>query len=190
MAVTDEELDRIREALDAADGIDATRIDLDAEGDGVVLRGAVASPEESTVAGMLASQHVAAVRNELGVEPNLREDPTDDTLGAGDWGDEDDPARATQLATEEHGGDITDRAAEAQAESIPWEPPHEPVGVPTTAEERGELDHKVGAVDSADPGPLPEDEAEATSPSLADLSAEELRRSAHGSDRGERDKPA
>lgn len=184
MAIDTETMDRIREALSGAQGVDEQRIEVAADGGEVVLRGAVASVEEASVAVMVAERHVEQVRNELAVDPNLREDaagaglvdPTDASPAEG----LDDPARATEFATEEMGGEITDDVAESLGENVAWEPPHEPVGVPTVAEERGVPDHEVGAVESQNPGPLDEEEADATTPSAPDLSAAQLRRRARG----------
>lgn len=177
---TRDELDRIRAALEAAAGVGADRIELDADADAVVLRGAVATPEEATEAGMLAEQHVDNVRNELRVDPNLREDPT---LSAPEQGPQeaDDVERGTQLQTQERGGEIVEDVQESLDENIAWTPPDEPTTVPTAAEQRGFSDHRIATPDSADAGPLDEDEAAEADPSLADLSPEDLRHAAHPS---------
>ncbi len=174
MAIRPEVLDLIQEALDRADGVDARDIDLALDGDAVVLRGAVSTFEEASAAALLAEQHAAAVRNELRIDPNLRED----TAGVEDLADSPEPAPTAADAEIRQADDLVTDVGDALAENVAWEPPDEPTFVPTQAEERGMVDHDVVAVEPAPAGPLSEDEADRVEPSLPDLSAEELARTA------------
>src|SRR5688500_1031744 len=65
--------DIVREALAAADTVDARGIRVDAAEDAVVLRGSVATFEEASAAAAIAEQHADLVRSELTVDTNLRE---------------------------------------------------------------------------------------------------------------------
>ncbi len=175
MAIRPEVLDLIQEALDRADGVDPSDIDLELDGDAVVLRGAVSTFEEASAAALLAEEHASAVRNELRIDPNLRENP----VGVDSLAVAPEPG-GTPAADAEVGqpDDLVTDVGDALAENVPWEPPDEPTFVPTLAEERGVVDHDVVAVEPADAGPLSEEDAEGVEPSLPDLSAEELRRAA------------
>ena len=169
-------LDEIAAALDEADGVDATRISLSLQDATVVLSGVVASAEEASAAALIAEQLSDAVRNEIAVDPQVREDSTHSDAGAQEVVD-DSSQRETDLATSEHGGELTTDMHEALAENIPLDPPDEPVMVPTLAEERG-----VAAEPTSEPigdsGPLSQDEADQTAPSLADMSPADLARAA------------
>lgn len=177
-----EDLDVIRAALDEATAVDASRIDLDDDDGAVVLRGAVATAEEASAAGLVVEEYADAVRNLLWVDPNLREaagTADAERPEAGDTAGSDDVERATEMATGEMGGEIVTDVQESLDENVAWEPPDEPVMVPSAGEERGALDRPVADSEPADAGPLSEEEADATTPSLAELSPEELARSAH-----------
>ncbi len=181
------DLDVIRAALDEAASLDASRIELEEDDDGgVVLRGAVATAEQASAASFVVEEHADAVRNLLWVDPNLRETAGVgvDTPGVGNVtgtaaAGPDDPERATERATGEMGGEIVTDVQESLDENVAWDPPDEPVMVPSSGEERGALDHPSSDVESAEAGPLSEEEADATAPSLPELSPEELARSAH-----------
>jgi len=181
-----EDLDVIRAALDEATAVDASRIDLDLDLDddddgSVVLRGAVATAEEASAAGLVVEEYADVVRNLLWVDPNLREaagSADAEQPAVGDSASPDDPQRATEMATGEMGGEIVTDVQESLDENVAWEPPDEPVMVPSAGEERGALDHPAADVAPADAGPLSEEEADAATPSLPELSPEELARSA------------
>lgn len=127
MAITPDDLDQVRQALVDARGGDTERMSLRAEGDTVVLGGAVSTDAESAEAETLAGAFVDEVRNELAIDPGLREDPTEVAVAADDEGAGlDDPERWTRFATEEMGGAAVTDAEEAQQENVPWTPPDEP----------------------------------------------------------------
>jgi osmotically-inducible protein OsmY len=73
MAVDGEVLERIRVRLRVSTGVGDERIDVATRDDDVVLLGAVATPEEATVAGQLAEEYATSVVNELEVDRGLRE---------------------------------------------------------------------------------------------------------------------
>jgi hypothetical protein len=180
-----EDLDVIRAALDEAASLDASRIELEEDDDGgVVLRGAVATAEQASAASLVVEEYADVVRNLLWVDHNLRETAGVDAPSEGDGtataaAGSDDPERATERATGEMGGEIVTDVQESLDENVAWEPPDEPVMVPSAGEERGTLDHPSSVEEPAEAGPLSEEEADATAPSLPELSPEELARSAH-----------
>lgn len=196
MATDEETLARIREVLDASDRVAAARVSVDQSGDGVVLRGAVATPEEATAAALLAEQEAPAVRNEMRVDTNLREDPADPRVAdpdaaAGDW----DRATSADTSSPDHRSNQTgttavddppgDQPADVEAalgENLPWDPPDEPALAPTPEEQRGIVDHDITEADPADAGPVEEadDVTAGGENSAGDLSAAELAESARG----------
>ncbi len=181
MVMDEETLARVRAALDESPRVDARRVDVAAGPEQVVLRGAVPTPEEATVAGLLAEEHAVNVRNQLAVDANLREGAAEPAA-----------AEATLPATDEvlvgdldmTAGDqppVTDMA-DALDRNEPVDPPDEPMSAPTTDEERGTLDRDTRDAPIAEEGPVPDPEDVA--PSAPDLSAEELRRQgSHDPDR-------
>lgn len=176
MAIDDDTLARIRTALAETDRVDAARIEVTAEQEAVLLRGAVANPEEASVAAMIAEQDVAAVRNELQVDPGLREGAVaaahPDVSAADQPPFDPDPTGPT----EQTDSDQPTEVAESLAENLPWDPPDEPSLAPTQSEERGVLARDAHDTPIAEEGPVPDpDDVE---PSAADLSAAELRESA------------
>lgn len=177
MAIDDETRARIRDALQRSDRVDAGRIDVADDGEEVVLRGAVASPEEATVAVMIAENDAAdavSVRNELRVDEGLREATAQD---AGGVAAED--AAAPQRSPEQPAqpaDDLTPHAEEALGEGIAWDPPEEPTTAPTQGEERGVLAHDTSVPPSAEEGMV--DDPHDVEPSAADMSAAELERTA------------
>lgn len=169
MSVDDETIARIRQKLDEAERVDAGRIELAHGDDHVRLRGSVSTPEEATVAAMVAEEELAPVQNQLQVDPGLRAVP--------------DQSQTEQPA--EPGGVAADTTVEdseaAVAENLPWDPPDAPQMAPTPTEERGALSR-----DAAESSIAPEEQAEdAGEPSASDLSAEELRRAAHADEAGD-----
>lgn len=172
----DETRARIRDALARSDRVDAGRIDVAADAEEVVLRGAVATPEEATVAVMIAeadAAEVVTVRNELRVDEGLREATAQDAGGVAA-----EEQAAPQRSPEQPGqpaDDLTPHAEEALGEGIAWDPPEQPATAPTQTEERGVLARDTSVPPSAEEGTV--DDPDAVAPSAADLSAAELERS-------------
>jgi hypothetical protein len=122
MAVDVDVLEQIRERLRVSTRVGDERIEVATRDDDVVLLGAVAAPEEATVAEQLAEEYAASVVNELQVDRDLRqgvEAPSED-------------------ATAAPGGDLD----EALEENEPWMPPDVPQLAPTRVEERGGVSPK------------------------------------------------
>lgn len=169
MSVDDETIARVRQKLDEAERVDAGRIELARGDDHVRLRGSVSTPEEATVAAMVAEEELAPVQNQLQVDPGLRAVPNQ--------------SKTEQPA--ETGGVAADTTVEdsgsAVAENLPWDPPDAPQMAPTPTEERGALSR-----DAAESSIAPEERADdAGEPSASDLSVEELRRAAHPDEAGD-----
>lgn len=176
MAIDEETRARINDALERSDRVDAGRIDVADDGDAVVLRGAVATPEEATVAVMIAeadATEAVTVRNELRVDEGLREATAQDAGGVA-------AGKATPQRSPEQPGqpadDLTPHAEEALGESIAWDPPDAPSTAPTQGEERGRLARDTSVPPSAEAGTV--DDPDDVDPSAADLSAAELERTA------------
>lgn len=173
MTVDDETIARIRQKLTDAQRVDARRIELHrGDDDDVHLLGSVPTPEEATVAAMVAEEEALIVENHLRVDPGLRAAPNESA-----------PQRPT-----EPGGVATDTTVEdsqaAVGENLPWDPPDAPHTAPTQTEERGVLSRDAGEAAVA-PESRP---GETTEPSASDLSAEELRDAAHA-DQADDDNP-
>lgn len=178
MTIDDETLARIRAALEESARVDAARLQVAQDGQEVVLRGAVATPEEATVAAMIAEQDTPTVRNELLVDAGLRE-------GAGAAaGEEPSAPQRSPEDPAQPADDLTPAAEEALGESIAWDPPEAPSSAPTRAEERGHLARDATAVPVAPEGDVEDPDAE--EPSAADLSAAELQRAARPDHREDR----
>jgi hypothetical protein len=137
MAVDAEVLEQIRERLRVSTRVDDERIEVATRDDDVVLLGAVASPEEATVAGQLAEEYASSVVNELQVDRGLREGTEEplDTEPASPAEDEVLVGSTDMLA----GPDAapTEDLAEALDENEPWSPPDVPQLAPTATEQRG-----------------------------------------------------
>jgi hypothetical protein len=188
MAVDADVLERIRERLQVSTRVGGDRIEVAARDDDVVLLGAVASPEEATVAEQLAEEYATSVVNELQVDPVLREgveEPADGEPAA--------PADGEVLVGSTDmlaGPDATPTGdlAEALDENEPWEPPDVPQLAPTRAEERGGVSpadrQALAAWDEhgGEPDDLldEEDRAARERPSAPDLTEADLRRAAEG----------
>jgi hypothetical protein len=174
-----ETIDVIRDALEHTEGVLADRIVVDLRDDGVELLGAVATPEEATLAETVAGRHVEVVHNRLTVDRNLREDPTGPQVAPGARTER--RARNEELSVQTSGfqpervaEDLTDDVDRALAENIPWDPPDAPHPAPTGSEQRGVLDRDADVETPALAGDVPDDDA----PSLAEMSQAELERSA------------
>jgi BON domain len=137
MAVDADVLEEIRERLRVSTRVGDERVEVAARGDDVVLLGAVASPEEATVAGQLAEQYASSVVNELQIDRGLREGVEEplDAEPASPAADEVLVGSTDMLA----GPDAapTEDLAEALDENQPWTPPDVPQLAPTATEQRG-----------------------------------------------------
>lgn len=173
MPIDPDQHDAVREALDAADSLDASSVVVAAESDVVVLRGSVATYEESSAAVTIAEQHADAVRNELRVDVNLREGVGDGEAHADAKSSE--ALQGSAFNPVEQTDDLVDDMQESLEENVPWDPPHEAVEVPTRAEARGVADHSGDDADAPDAGDK----------SLPDVTPEELSRAAHPQPRDE-----
>ena len=184
MPVDPDQPDLVREALEGADSLDSRGIRVETDDEVIVLRGSVASHEEATAAAMIAERHADAVRNEISVDRNLREvtDMAQDQPVAQPNRD----APGSSFAAIEEPDDLVTDMQESLTENVPWDPPHEPVQVPTRAEERGLVDRSPGD----DAGDDPIDNDTATAKSLPDLSPEELARAANPQPRDQETDPS
>jgi BON domain len=189
MAVDIEVLERIRERLRVSTRVGDERIEIATRDDDVVLLGAVASPEEATVAGQLAEEYATSVVNELQVDRGLREGFDDDPLAtepASPAGDEVLVGSTDMLA----GPDAapTQDLAEALDENEPWTPPDVPQLAPTATEQRGGVPASDALAlsewedEGGDPDDLLDDEDRAAldGVSAPDLAAADLDRAAEG----------
>jgi hypothetical protein len=137
MAVDADVLERIRERLRVSTRVGDERIEVATRDDDVVLLGAVATPEEATVAEQLAEEYAGSVVNELAVDRLLRdyvEDPTPTEQAS--------PAEDEVLlgSTDMLAGPDASPAEdldEALGENEPWMPPDVPQLGPTATEQRG-----------------------------------------------------
>jgi hypothetical protein len=189
MAVDVDVLERIRERLRVSTRVGDERIEVATRDDDVVLLGAVATPEEATVAGQLAGEYADSVVNELEVDRGLRdwvEEPVD-TEPASPAGDEVLIGSTDMLAGPDSAP--TEDLAEALDENEPWSPPDVPQLAPTATEQRGgwagedalalsEWEDEGGG----DPDDLldEEDRAARDGPSAPDLAPADLDRAAEG----------
>lgn len=173
MAIDSDDPDVIVQALQASDSVDARAVDVIVEDGAVVVRGTVATFEEASAALRIAEEHTPNVRNELRVDVNMRE-------GIGDVAPPTDAPRDLQGSTYQVDGDddLVSDVQESLDESLPWNPPDEPVEVPTRAESRGIADPNAADDDDPEAGVLAES-ADPTDTSLPDVSADELARAAH-----------
>ena len=165
----------VLEALQASDAVDARAIDVAADGDVLVLRGSVATFEESAAAAGVAEAHADEVRNELSVDVNLREgldaaEPEQQRQVA-------DSMRTSSFNPVEEPDDLVEDMQDSLTENVPWDPPTDAVEVPTRAEARGRADTIEETLLEDAPGPATK--------SLPDLSPEELTRAAHPKPRDE-----
>jgi BON domain len=185
MAMDPDELGQIREALDAEERVDASRIELEVRGDAVVLQGLVAAPDESTAAEIIAGEFADNVANELRVDEGVREgveEPRDVEVAI--------PAENEVLigSTDMLAGpeaEVTTDMAEAFAENEPWDPPETPSMGLTAAEQ---VDHLSGGDASEHTGEDPDPDSVARSDfSLPDLTQEDLEAAARGEEVGSED---
>jgi len=189
MAVDADVLEQIRERLRVSTRVGDDRIEVATRDDDVVLLGAVASPEESTVAGQLAEEYATSVVNELQIDRGLREgfdDDPMDTEPASPAGDEVLIGSTDMLA----GPDAapTEDLAEALDENEPWSPPDVPQLAPTATEQRGGWARENALAlseweqEGGDPDDLldEEDRAARDGVSAPDLAPADLERAAEG----------
>ncbi|MPZ72625.1 MAG: BON domain-containing protein [Nitriliruptorales bacterium] len=184
MAFDPDQTDIVREALQAADTVDAHNIHVAAIEDAVVLRGSVATFEEVSAAAAIAEQHADVVRSELTVDGNLREsgDATESPSAPTAHRD----ATGSSFNPVETPDDLVTDMQESLEENVPWDPPHEAVQVPTRAEERGVAD-RADPQDAGGNDPALDQAADPEPKSLPDVSPEELARSANPEPRDEED---
>jgi hypothetical protein len=189
MAVDADVLEQIRERLRVSTRVGDERIEVAARDDDVVLLGAVASPEEATVAGQLAEEYTTSVVNELQVDRGLREGFDEDPLAT-------EPASPTEDEILIGSTDMlagpdaapTQDLAEALDENEPWSPPDVPQLAPTVTEQRGGMPAAdrlaLSEWDEAggDPDDLldEEDRAAREGASAPDLAAADLHHAADG----------
>ncbi|HZA84732.1 MAG TPA: BON domain-containing protein, partial [Actinomycetes bacterium] len=188
MAVDFDVLEQIRERLRVSTRVGDERIEVAARDDDVVLLGAVATPEEATVAGQLAEEYATSVVNELQVDRGLREGIEEplDAEPASPAGDEVLIGSTDMLA----GPDAapTQDLAEALDENEPWMPPDVPQLAPTVTEQRGGVDPENRLAlseweeEGGDPDDLldEEDRAARDGRSAPDLAPADLERAAEG----------
>ena len=188
MAVDADVLEEIRERLRVSTRVDDERIEVAARDDDVVLLGAVASPEEATVAGQLAEEYASSVVNELQIDRGLRdrvEEPLD-VEPASPAGDEVLIGSTDMLAGPDAAPTLD--LAEALDENEPWSPPDVPQLAPTVTEQRGGVAAEdrlaLEAWDEAGGEPADlldeEDRAARDGTSAPDLSPADLERVAAG----------
>jgi hypothetical protein len=188
MAVDDDVLEVIRQRLRVSTRVGDERIEVATRDDDVVLLGAVASPEEATVAGQLAEEYASSVVNELQIDRGLREAVEEplDTEPASPAGDEVLVGSTDMLA----GPDAapTEDLAEALDENEPWTPPDVPQLAPTATEQRGgwAQENALALSEWEDQGGDPddlldeEDRAARDGVSAPDLAPADLERAAEG----------
>jgi hypothetical protein len=188
MAVDVDVLERIRERLRVSTRVDDERIEVATRDDDVVLLGAVASPEEATVAGQLAEEYADSVVNELQIDRGLREmveEPLD-TEPASPAQDEVLVGSTDMLAGPDSAA--TEDLAEALDENEPWTPPDVPQLAPTVTEQRGGVpaEDRLALEEWDEAGGEPddlldeEDRAASEGSSAPDLAEAELERAAEG----------
>jgi hypothetical protein len=178
VAMDRDELDQIREALEAEARVDASRIELDVRGDAVVLQGLVAAGDEAAAVEIIAGEFADKVINELRVDEGSREgitEPRDVEVAA--------PAENEVLigSTDMLAGpeaEITPDMAEAFAENEPWDPPEAPsMGLTATEQvtnvSGGDASERTGE----DPDPASVSRADF---SLPDLTQQDLEAAARG----------
>ena len=181
MAIDPDQPDVVLEALHAADAVDARGIAVAGDGDDLVLRGTVATFEQSSAAQLIAEQHADSVRNELHVDVNFREDVDAGVAASGSRGAE--SLQTSSFNPVEEPDDVVVDMQHALEENLPWDAPHEYTEVPTRAEERGLADRSASdGEDGADT--LLGDVADGGK-SLPDMTAHDLSRAAQPQPRDE-----
>jgi len=200
-------LDVIREALADSGGVELDRVELSLDDGAVVLRGAVSTTEQASLAEMLAEQHAGEVRNLLRVDSGLREDHSDPATVAdeararaaddglpGELQAQDRPrledwsaqtTQQTDVVPQDPGMErleerSTSDISEALGENVPWDPPTQPHLPPTAAEQRGTQQHGQEAEEVAEPG----DAGPEGRKSLPEVSQAELERDARADREG------
>lgn len=184
----------IREALAESGGVEVDRVELVLDDGAVVLRGAVSTAEQASLAAMVAEQHADEVRNLLSVDAGLRENEADHMAVAtdaaeraaddglpGQMQDQDRPLMEEWSAQTSQQTDVTMRRPdddqvtdieEALGENVAWDPPTQPHMVPTRDEQRG-------LISDQELEPLAEQGADGDGPpSLPGVSQAELERDA------------
>lgn len=181
MPIDPDQLAVVREALSAADAVDARGIQAIADEGVLVLRGTVATFEESSAAQLIAEQHGDQVRNELHVDVNFREGLDDTAEARTPRGGE--SLRGSSFNPVEEPDDVVGDMQHALEENLPWDAPHEYTEVPTRAESRGVADRGAPDEDADDNSLLAD--VETGTKSLSDMTAEDLTKAAHPQPRDE-----
>jgi hypothetical protein len=162
-------------ALEDSNRVDARRITLNAEGDEVVLRGAVATPEEASAATLIIEQLAPSVRSELEVDHGLREGATEPVEVENAVPAEDEVLVGDPDMLAGPDADIETDLSHALEENVAWDPPTEPQLAGSVSEYRSHLsDGGSEGINEGDPELL-ERARDAAAP---DLSAEDLRQPA------------
>lgn len=175
MAIDPDLPDVVREALLAADAVDARGIEVTGSDDVLVLRGTVATFEESSAAQLIAEQQADRVRNELHVDVNFREGIGGTDEDATTRGSE--SLRTSSFDPVEEPDDVVEDMQHALEENLSWDAPHEFTEVPTRAEERGLADRSAPDQEDDDNALLADVSDGAKS--LPDMTPDELTRAAH-----------
>lgn len=206
MPISDDTLAEIREELESADNLDASRITVEAAEQHVVLRGSVPADHQVDVAATVAQAHAPGVRTLLEVDRGIREDaaspagtaaqPDADESADGGEGEvrpsrrttADEPlsTQTSEFRPQRVEDDLTDDGDIALAENLPWEPPDAPHSSPTASEQRGVTPREVDTGEPTEEDPDHEDPDPAEEPSLPDVSTAELARDARRGQEGER----
>lgn len=192
MPISHDTLTAVRQALEQAGEVDASRVSVETDGDEVVLRGAVSTASQADAAATLALPHAPAVRNALSVDPGLREDTSSEgaatapaTGGAGpvepgrrSSHNEKQSVQVSEFRPVPVDDDLVAEQDAALGENLAWDPPDAPHSAPTESEQRGTTPRETDtepptAADPDHTDPDPDEE-----PSLPGVSAAELARDA------------
>ena len=171
-----DDLALIQQRLEESDRLDARRIELDLDGDTVILRGAVAEPEEASAAMWVVEQLAPGVVSELRVDRNLREGATEPRAAEAATPMENEILIGNTDMLAGPDAQVTSDLSRALEESEPWDPPEEPVLAPLQAEYAGDLSDG----DASEEGVVGH-EVERREFAAADLTQQELEAAATGS---------
>lgn len=189
MALDADTVQQVRARLRVSTAVNDERIELARQGQQLVLQGAVATPEEASIALELAEEVAGDVIDDLRVDPDLRSETEDllDGEPAGAYDDEELIGSVDMLAGPD--ATFTEDLADALDNNEPWIPPDVESAAPTRLEER--MAHGDTRWDSTSswqtspdtPRSLGGDDARAPASlgrAASDLSAADLDAEAHG----------